>query len=164
VLILRLIDRVGFPMLITMDTYDITGLDAQSAKEILFQVIKSLKTTTAQREKLEMELTVWQGRVRLAVENGKSDLQAQAQTRVGDIEFQLDSLRAEEAELVRGVDQMKRQLKLLENQPELSVDAEALLFQLDQIAGERDELADTFREEEGNALLDKLKEDMKDDA
>ena len=150
-------------MLFAMDTFDLTGLDLQSAKEIIVRVIRSSKETTAQRVKLENELGVWQGRVRLAVENGRSDLQAEAQTRVGDLEFQLEGLRAEEAELLRGVDRMKRQLALIENTPELSVDPEALLMQLEQLAGERDELSEAFREEEGNELLEKLKQEMKDE-
>ena len=147
-----------------MDTYDLTGLDSQTAKEIIVNVIKSLKQTTAKRASIEEELGIWQGRVRLASEKGRSDLQAQAQTRVGDLEFNLDGIRAEEVELIRGVDRMKRQLKLIESQPQFSVDADMLLAELEILGGETDELAERFKEEEADALLDKLKKDMQDES
>ena len=147
-----------------MDTYDLTGLDAQTAKEIVVNVISSLKQTTAQRASVEEELEIWKGRVRLAAEKGRSDLQAQAQTRVDDLEFNLESIRAEELELIRGVDRMKRQLKLIESQPQFSIDADMLLAELEILGGETDELAERFKEEEADALLDKLKKDMQDES
>ena len=147
-----------------MDTFDLTGLDAQTAKQIVVQVIQSLKATTAQRVKLDKEADLWRDRIKLAEEKGRSDLQAEAQTRLADVEFQLDSLRAEETELIRTVDRMKQQLKTIEAQPEMSVDTDQLLAQLELLEDDKDELAEEFRKQEADALLDQLKEDMKNES
>ena len=147
-----------------MDTFDLTGLDAPTAKQIVVQVIQSLKATTAQREKLDQEAILWRNRIKLAAEKGRSDLQAEAQTRLTDVEFQLDSLRAEETELIRTVDRMKQQLKMIEGQAEMSVDTDQLLAQLELMEDDKDELAEEFRKQEADALLDKLKEDMKNES
>lgn len=146
-----------------MEPIDLTGLDQQSAREIVVQVIKSLKQTSAQRTKVAGELEMWRKRVSLAAEHGKSDLQAQAQTRVDDLTFQLEGLQAEEHELIRTVDRLKRQLRDMEQEPRLSVDTDALLTQLEILGGERDELSDAFRETEADALLEKLKQEMNED-
>ena len=147
-----------------MDTFDLTGLDSQTAKQIVVQVIQSLKATTAQRVKLDREAELWRNRVKLAQEKGRADLQAEAQTRLGDVEFQLDSLKAEERELIRTVDRMKQQLKVIEGQAEMSVDTDQLLAQLELLDDDKDELAEEFRKQEADALLDKLKEDMKNES
>jgi phage shock protein A len=143
-----------------METFDLTGIDPESAKEIVLRVIASRKETTRQRMKLEEELGVWRSRVDLAAQAGKSDLEAAARTRVVDLEFQLDGLRAEETELSREVDRLKQELRRVAAEPKLTVDADALLASLAAITGERDELADAFREEEANDLLEKLKSEM----
>ena len=146
-----------------MDTYDLTGLDRDTARDIVVQVVTSLKHTTAQRIAKEKDLEVWKQRVRLAAEKGRADLQAEAVTRVGDLEFEIDGIRAEETELERGVSRMKWQLGQLEREPALSVDAEVLLSQLDNLGGERDELADKFRKEEADAALEALKKSMSEE-
>ncbi len=147
-----------------MDTYDITGLDPASAKQIVVQVITSLKKTKEQRAEVERDLELWRNRVRLASEKGRSDLEAEAQTRVGDLQLKLDSLKAEEHDLESGVARMKRQLKDIENRPQMSVDTDRLLAEMELLGGETDELEETFKQEEVNDLLDRLKKDMSDES
>ncbi len=146
-----------------MDTYDLTGLDPQSAKQIVVQVITSLKKTREQRAQTERDLELWRNRVRLASEKGRSDLEAQAQTRVNDLEYKLEGLKAEERDLENGVSRMKRQLSDMEQQPTMSVDTDRLLAELELLGGERDELEEKLKEEEVNDLLGRLKQDMNDE-
>ena len=143
-----------------MDDFDLTGLDAKSAREYVVSIITTLTKTTAKRTELEKELELWSGRVRLAAEKGRSDLQAEAEVRVRDIEFQLSDIRAEEDVFSAGVRRLKAQLRALEAEPQLSVDSERLLAELELLGGERDELAEAFKEEEANLELEKLKERM----
>jgi len=146
-----------------MDTFDLNGLDPQSAREVVLNVIRSLKETQSQRIKLEADLDLWERRKALAAERGRSDLQAEAQVRLDDIQYQLGGLRAEEAELVRTVDRLKQQLRTIENGPQPLVDTDQLLAELELLGGERDELSEKLREEEANALLEQLKRDMQDE-
>lgn len=143
-----------------MDDFDLDGLDAKSAKDYLVAVITTLSKTKAKRAELEKELELWNGRIRLAVQNDRSDLQAEAEVRVRDLQFELDDIKAEEHVYAQGVRKMKTQLQMIEMQPQLSADAEQLLAQLELIGGERDELADAFKEEEANQALEELKKRM----
>ena len=144
----------------TMDTYDITGLDPQSAKEYVLAAVTTLKATQDKRSELDREAELWAKRVDLAKEHGKDDLVAEAQARKNDVYAELERIKAEEAELHGGVIRLKGQLKLILNQPELSSDADYLAAQLELMDEERDDLADKFREEEANEALNKLKAEM----
>lgn len=146
-----------------MDTYDITGLDPQSAKEYVLAAITTLKATRDKRSELERELDLWTKRVELAKEHGKENLISDAEKRKIEITSDLDRIKAEEAELHGGVIRLKGQLKLILNQPELSVDADLLAAQLEMMDEERDDLADKFREEEANDALAKLKAEMEEE-
>lgn len=143
-----------------MDTYDITGLDPASAKEYVLAAISTLKQTTEKRLELEREIEIWSKRVALAKEHSRSDLQAQAETRVFEVRQNLDRIRNEEAGLNGGVIRLKSQLKMILNQPELEYDADQLSAELELLAGEHDELAEKFREEEALDALERLKREM----
>lgn len=143
-----------------MDTYDITGLDPQSAKEYVLAAVTTLKATEEKREELERELELWTKRVELAKEHNKEDLIAQAESRKAEVTSDLERIKTEEAELKGGVIRLKGQLKLILNQPEMSMDADQLAAQLELMEDERDDLADKFREEEANDALARLKEEM----
>jgi hypothetical protein len=49
-----------------MDTYDITGLDAKTAKEYVLAAIATLNSTREKREELEHEEELWSKRLELA--------------------------------------------------------------------------------------------------
>ena len=55
-----------------MDTYDITGLDARSAKEYVFAAITTLNATRDKREELERDLAL----VRASLSQSLEDLEA----------------------------------------------------------------------------------------
>ena len=148
-------------IIVSMDDFDLTGLDAKSAKDFLVSVITTLSNTKAKRLELEKEMELWTSRIHLSIEKGRSDLQAEAEVRVRDLKFELEDIKAEEAVYSAGVRRMKTQLQTIEAMPQLSVDAERLLVELDLLGGERDELADAFKEEEANQELQKLKEQIR---
>jgi hypothetical protein len=146
-----------------MDDFDITGLDAKAAREYVLAVVTTLRQTSAKRQELERDRALWSGRAKLAAEKGRSDLQAEAEVRLRDVEFQLNDIRAEEDVLTAGVRRLKSQLKVIEATPQLSVDADQLLTELEILGGERDELAEKLKEEEANAALEDLKKRMEDE-
>ena len=146
-----------------MDNYDITGLDPASAKEYVLAAISTLKQTSDKRAQLENELELWQKRISLAKEHGRSDLQTQAETREFETKQQLEKIKLEEAELKGGVVRLKSQLKLILNQPDLAYDADHLAAELEMLTEEKDDLADKFREEEAEDALQRLKREMEQD-
>ena len=144
-----------------MDTYDITGLDARSAREYVFAAITTLNTTREKREELERDLALWSKRVELAKEHGRDNLLQSAESRLAEIKLDLEKIRNEEAELHGGVIRLKGQLKLILNQPELEMDADQLVAMLELDDKHKpDELAEKFREEEANDALERLKAEM----
>lgn len=145
---------------VTMDNYDITGLDPKTAKEYVLAAVTTLKATESRRVELQNELDMWTKRVELAKEHGKEDLLAQAVSRKAEAAADLAHIKAEEAELRGGVIRLKSQLKLILGQPELSADADLLAAQIELMDDEKDDLADKFREEEANDALAQLKAEM----
>jgi phage shock protein A len=144
-----------------MDTFDITGLDANTAKEYVLAAITTLNETRKKREELERDRELWAKRVELAKQHGKDDLLETATSRLGEITAYLEKIKAEEAELHGGVIRLKGQLKLILNQPELEVDTDQLLAMLElSDVHKPDELAEKFRDQEAEEALQKLKEEM----
>ncbi len=141
-----------------MDAYDISGLDAKTAREYVLAAITALNATRQKREELERDLELWSKRVELAQEHGREDLLESATVRLGEIRAYLEKIRAEEADLEGGVIRLKGQLKMILNQPELEMDTDQLvaMLELDDVH-KPDELAEKFREEEANEALRKLK-------
>lgn len=143
-----------------MDDYDITGLDPQSAREYVLAVITTLKQTKTKRTELEKEYQLWTGRVKLAEQNGRADLQSQAEVRVFEVKQDLDRIKAEEASLAGGVIRLKSQLSMLQSQPQFTVDTDRMLAELELLGDHRDELADKFKDEEAEIALQNLKNQL----
>lgn len=144
-----------------MDTFDITGLDAKTAREYVLAAITTLNATRDKREELERDLELWQKRVDLAKQHDRADLLETAEARLAEIKLNLEKIRNEEAELNGGVIRLKGQLKLILNEPDLEVDTDQLVAMLELSDDHKpDELAEKFREEEANQELEKLKAEM----
>jgi len=139
-----------------LDT-DISGMDPQAAKEYVLHFIVALKETQKQIQSSRSERELWEKRVNLARENHKSDLEIQAQERVNDIQTKIESLNKEEEELRGKVLVLKDELKKLVTGPQLTVDADALLAQMEMIVGEPDKTKNAFKEFETDVELNKLK-------
>jgi len=135
-------------------------MDMRSARQYLIAITANLKQVKEKQSKLRGELETWTGRITLARENNRSDLEATAVQRKEDITYQLQTLSAEEAELVREAARMKSRLGLLRTATDKTVNADLLLSELEMLVGEPDTLSKQFEEEEAEATLKKLKEDM----
>ncbi len=143
-----------------MDYTNISGMDYNSAKQFVGQYIISLNRTRKQLEAKYAEYLRWKERAVLAGEKDRPDLQAQAVSKAEDLKFELETLRSEERQLEFEIAEMKRQLAALKNSVIPSVDATALLEQLESVVGEKDELAETFKKEEADIALEELKKKM----
>jgi hypothetical protein len=135
-------------------------MDERSAKEYVVALITTIKNTRTKRKKLENEIETWKNRVKLARENGRSDLEAQAVQRVGEKEQELDAIKTEEREFIRELHSAKAQLKTIQNQPSLSINPDLLLAELEMVVGEHDETGEKFREFEAEQALNDLKKQL----
>ena len=142
------------------DDFDITGLDKESAKQFVVAIIADLKRIKAKRIEIEGTLKLWEGRIKLAEGEGRADLADKARAQVDLVSADLDDVKRQEIEYTRGADKMKRQLRMVENQAEFSINADLLLAQLEMVVGERDELSETFKDHEANEELERLKKEM----
>ena len=134
--------------------------DMLSARQELIALMATVKQTRNKRIQLETEIKTWRDRVRLAIEKDHSDLQAQAEVRVRDFEDRIEGLRFEESELNSELQKLKRSIEEAKKRPELSVDADHLLAQLQMLVGEPDLLEEKFKQEEADAALRELKKVM----
>jgi hypothetical protein len=141
---------------------DIDFMDYPSAREYVLNFITTLKRTQKDRGILQEELTLWEGRVKLADERREPTLKRGAEDRVAELKAKNDLLLREEKDLIRKISILKDKLKLIKTQSSLSVDADALLAQMQMVVGEEDTVAKALQEEEAQAALDDLKKKMND--
>jgi uncharacterized coiled-coil DUF342 family protein len=143
-----------------LDT-DISGLEPKAAKEYVLAFISSLKTTQRQKQAALEEKKLWQERVNLAEQKQEALLAEKARGKLAEVQAKIDTLENEERELAPKVDVLKEQLLKLVRSPQMSVDAEGLLAQLQMLVGEPDTLSQKFKNEEANAELENLKKKMR---
>lgn len=143
------------------DDTDLSGMDVESAQEYVLGFITSLKQLQKQMAEQGQELKTWQDRVVFARERNRTDLIAGAEQRVREIQDKLTGLQAEEQELALKVKEMLQNLKKLKAGFTFSIDADKLLAELTMIVGEKDEVAEKFKEEETLSELEKLKAKIK---
>lgn len=146
-----------------MMEFDPRNFDVRAAKEYMLSLLTTMKQLKAKHTQLEEEVTKWQSRVTLAEEKGRPDLAAQATARLNDAKEQLSRIMGEEMELLRERDELKRQILIAKDMPELKVDADLLLAQMQMITGEPDTLADEFKNEEVEDALRNLKQQLDGD-
>jgi phage shock protein A len=146
-----------------MDYTNISGMDYNSATQFIGQYIISLNQTRKQLEAKYTEYLRWKERAVLAAEKDRPDLQARAVSKAEDLKYELETLRAEERQLEFEIAEMKRQLANLKNSVIPTVDAAALLEQLESVVGKKDELAETFKKEEADIALEELKKKMQNE-
>ena len=139
---------------------DLGGMDKAAASEYVLAFITTLKETERARLAAEQEKALWEGRVGLARARNEELLATQAEMKVNEIDSRLATLRAEEAELRRKVDFMKDELQRLKSKPELSLDPEALLAELEMVTGQPDTTAQKIKDTEADLELEKLKKKM----
>jgi phage shock protein A len=142
---------------------DLGGMDRVTASEYVLAFITTLKETEHARRNAEQEKAVWESRVKLARNRNEELLATQAEMKVNEIDSKLVTLTAEEKELRRKVDFMKDELQRLKSKPELSLDPEALLAQLEMVAGQPDTTAKKMKDTEADVELERLKKKMQDE-
>lgn len=142
-----------------LDT-DLGGMDKYAASEYVLAFATTMKETQKVRAACEKDLALWTERVKLAQSKNEEALAAQAQAKVDEISAKLASLKQEEAELRRKVSFMKDELARLKSKPELSLDPEALLAQLEMVTGKPDTTSKDINKEAAALELEELKKKM----
>ena len=142
-----------------LDT-DLEGLGPKEAAEYVLAFITTLKQTQKALEAAQEDTNLWTRRVSLAQGKGDQGLAAQATARLSDATAKQSKLEAELADLRAKVSVLKEKLTRIRMAGVKLVDADLLLAQLQMVAGKKDELAHTMKQEEAGAALDELKKKM----
>ncbi len=142
-----------------LDT-DIEGLGPKEATEYVLAFITTLKQTSRELERGGEEISLWKRRVALAQERGETALAAQAQARCAELEEKQARLEAERQDLVRKVAVLRDKLQKVRMMGPRLVDTDRLLAELQMLAGEKDSLSASLKEEEAKAELERMKKKM----
>jgi chaperonin cofactor prefoldin len=142
-----------------LDT-DIEGLGPKEAAEYVLAFIATLKQTSRELERIGEDVSLWRRRGALAREKGQPDLAAQADARAAELEAKQARLEAERQDLARKVSVLKDKLKRISMMGTRLVDTDRLLAELQMLAGEKDNLSISLKDEEAKAELEKLKKRM----
>lgn len=142
-----------------LDT-DLEGLGPKEAAEYVLAFITTLKQTEKSLDAAQEDTNLWTRRVSLAQSKGDAGLAAQAMARLSDATAKQSKLEAELADLKAKVSVLKEKLVRIRMIGGKLVDADLLLAELEMVAGKRDELAHTMKNEEASAALDELKKKM----
>lgn len=145
-----------------MSDTDIDFLDYEAAREYVVSFIAALKRAQKERAIAQEELALWERRVKLAESRAEPILKRGAEERVRELRAKTGRLLDEEASMRRKVDVLKEKLKVLKVRSSMSVDADALLAQLQMLAGEPDTLSEALRDAEASQALDQLKRKLAD--
>jgi phage shock protein A len=142
-----------------LDT-DLEGLGPKEASQYVLAFITTLKQTEKALDAAREDANLWTRMVSLAQSKGDAGLTAQAMTRLSDATTKQSRLEAELADLKAKVSVLKEKLVHIRMAGVKLVDADLLLAQLEMVAGKKDELAHTMKNEEASAALDELKKKM----
>ena len=149
------------------DDFDLEGLSKEDARSYVAQFIQSLQLAKRQRDEQEHQYDTWKSRAKLAVERGEDELAREAIRRAEELQASLAAVRREVRDLEFKVTELKRRLANLQRQPEFTVNAEALLDQLQQVAGADHETTEkierTAAESEAELALEALRRKMAED-
>lgn len=145
------------------DDFDLEGLSKEEARAYVAQFVKSLHLARKQRAEQEAEFEKWKTRTKLAADRGEEDLARAALQRAEEVQSALNAVRREERELEFKVTELKRRLGNLQQSPELSVNAQALLEQLQSVVGEGHETEEALADVEAEQALEALRKKMTDE-
>jgi phage shock protein A len=143
------------------DDFDLDGLSVADAKAYVAEFIAAKKQVERDRAAKEEELDLWKKRTRLATEKGEVTLARESLARAEEIHQEVSRLKREERSLDFKVTELKRRLKSMEEQPEFTVNAGALLEQLEGVVGTDHETRDALKEAEAELALEELRRKMK---
>jgi phage shock protein A len=144
----------------------LNGLDSASAKEYILGIISTLRLTEKEIQKLGEEVSLWEGRAKLAEEKGRDDLSGEALKECERVKNRRIELETEAAELKATIENLKAQLRILPAK-ERSVDPDLLEQELlilsGRMPGEEEEAARdrSFEKLEKEASADAALEELK---
>jgi phage shock protein A len=136
---------------------DLSDLDPKDAKRIVLDYIVTLKKTRAKRDEQRAEFEKWERRHSLAEEKGEAELAREALSRARSAVGEYERLGSEERELEVVIETLRDQLRSLEGRPRRTVDADALLAQLEGVVGRDTQTKEAIRELDLDAELEQLK-------
>ena len=146
---------------------DLGSLRPEQASEYVLAYLTAWKRLQKEIGILQEQILLWEGRVKAARERAEPQLAASTHSRVERLKAEAEKLQAEEEELGRRVALLKRRLKSSRARQGQSVDAQALLAQLQGLLGEPAEgsapagaAGRALREQEAQAALEELKRKM----
>jgi len=142
------------------DDFDLEGLSAAEARAYVARFITAQKQVERDRSEAEGAVELWKKRVRLAMERGEDELARECLQRAEEAHDSVVKLKAEERDLSFKVGELKRRLVKLGQEPQFSVDAGALLDQLEGVVGSDHETSDAIRDAEAQVALEELKKRM----
>lgn len=117
---------------------DLSGMSKQEAYEYVRSFVTTLKSVQRRLDEAGRSLSLWQERARLAYEKQDRELARLALEKWEASKAEVERLQEEERKLSRTVDLLKQNLAKLARTPEMSVDAEALNEQMEQIVGSQE--------------------------
>jgi phage shock protein A len=142
------------------DDFDLEGLSKEEARAYVAQFVQSLQMVRKDRAEKEAEFEKWKSRTRLAADRGETELAKEALRRAEEVQSTLPKLKREQAELEFKVTELKRRLQNLQRQPELTVNADALLDQLQTVVGKDHPTNEAITEAEAEVALEELRRKM----
>ena len=145
------------------DDFDLEGLTPAEARRYVAGFIQSLQLTRRSRAEREAEYEKWKSRTKLAADQGQIELAKEALARAEELQTSLSALRREERELDFKVTELKRRLQNLQRAPEFTVNAEALLEQLQSVTDPHQATKEALEETEAELKLAELRRRMEEE-
>lgn len=145
------------------DDFDLEGLTPAEARRYVAGFIQSLQLARKSRAEREVEYEKWKSRTKLAADRGDMALAKEALARAEDLHASLSALRREERELDFKVTELKRRLKNVQRAPQFTVNAEALLEQLQSVTDPDQATREAISEAEAELKLEELRRKMEQD-
>ena len=142
------------------DDFDLEGLSPAEAKDYVAQFIITQKQVASDLAMADDELELWKKRAGLAADRGEIELARECLARAEGTHANVVRLKSEEREINFKVDVLKRRFARIRQEPEFSVNAGALLEQLEGIVGTDHETTDAVAEAEAEVALEALKKRM----
>lgn len=142
------------------DDFDLEGLSPAEAGAYVTQFIVTQKQVARDRAAAEEVLELWKKRARLATDRDEIELARESLARAEEAHANLVRLRSDEREMNFKVTELKRRLVKIRQEPEFTVNAGALLEQLEGIVGADHETTDALVDAEAEVALEALKKKM----
>jgi len=139
---------------------DLSNLDYKSAKEYVYTIIITLKETQKQKKDTSEELKKWHNRVELAKQHSRTDLETKASAKIDELNQKFQNLQSEETLLKQKVETLQKELKRIKDMPELSMDPDQLLAEVEVMIDEPDSTQQEFDELSAESMLKELKKNM----